>query len=119
MRFGKLNSNRLLGRCCAMFSFADVVHLFAHKFSRLRGRRLSFTGVFAGSLYGLTFGHRDSSLSASFRRNELDSNTTIPVPACARQPYPMLRFNLLRGRRTVLVAHVEFLEMKIKGADQL
>jgi hypothetical protein len=73
-----------------MFSFTDVVHLFAHKLSRLGRRRFSFAGVFAGSLNGLTFGHGNSSWSASFRRNEPDANTTIPVPACARQPYVML-----------------------------
>jgi hypothetical protein len=49
-----------------MFSFTDVVHLFAHKLSRLGGRRFSLTGVFAGSLNRLTFGHGNFLLERKF-----------------------------------------------------
>jgi hypothetical protein len=49
---------------------------------------------------------------------ELDANTTIPVPACARQPYLRRFLDLVRARRAVLAAGVEFLAMKVKGADQ-
>ena len=49
---------------------------------------------------------------------ELDANTTIPVPACQGSPISGSGLNLLRARRAVLAAGVEFLAMKVKGADQ-
>jgi len=50
---------------------------------------------------------------------ELDANTTIPVPACQGSPISGGGLNLLmRARRAVLAAGVEFLAMKVKGADQ-
>lgn len=42
---GKTNGDRLLGVTCAMFSFADMVHLFPDKFPGLRRGRLSFRGI--------------------------------------------------------------------------
>src|SRR3977135_4075175 len=101
-----------------MFSFADVVHLFAHKFSRLRGRRLSFAGIFAGSLNGFTFGHGNSSLSAVSAGTTLIPIRQFLYRRSRSSPIRCCSLNLLRGRKAVLVAHVEFLEMKIKGADQ-
>jgi hypothetical protein len=46
-RLRQADRNRLFGRSSAMFAFADVFHFFAHELARLRGRRLSFTFIFA------------------------------------------------------------------------
>lgn len=40
-RFGQSYGNRLLGRTSAVFSFADVMHFFAHKLARLSAWRFS------------------------------------------------------------------------------
>jgi hypothetical protein len=47
-RLRETNSDRLFGRARAMFAFADVLHLFAHKFARLGRGRFAFALVFAG-----------------------------------------------------------------------
>jgi hypothetical protein len=49
-RFRKADGNRLLGGAGAMLALADVMHLFADEFARLRGRRLALTPVAARSL---------------------------------------------------------------------
>ena len=46
--------------CCgtrAMFSFANMLHLFPHKFARLGRWRLSFTRIFPGSFDCFLFWH--------------------------------------------------------------
>src|SRR5437763_17201222 len=40
-RLGQPDRNRLLGRTRSVLAFADVMHLFANEFARLRARRLS------------------------------------------------------------------------------
>jgi tRNA(adenine34) deaminase len=40
-----------------MFTFPDVVHLFPHKFTRLRAGRFAFTFVLTGSFYGFFLRH--------------------------------------------------------------
>jgi hypothetical protein len=54
---GQSNSDGLLGRTCAMFPLTDMLHLFPHKFARLRRWRLSFALVFPSSLNGFLFWH--------------------------------------------------------------
>jgi len=43
-----------------MLSFADMMHFFAHEFSSLGGRRLSFPRILASPLNGLLFWHKHS-----------------------------------------------------------
>jgi hypothetical protein len=45
--FGKANCDRLLGGRCAMFTFADVMHLLPHEFAGLRTGRFPSSCVFA------------------------------------------------------------------------
>jgi hypothetical protein len=40
-RFRKPDRDRLFGGSCAMLAFADMVHLLAHEFAGLRGRRVA------------------------------------------------------------------------------
>ena len=40
-----------------MFAFADVLHFFAHKLARLRGRRLAFALIFARAFNYFFFWH--------------------------------------------------------------
>src|ERR1700728_1893680 len=49
----------LLRGCGPMFPFADVMHLFAHKFSSLSTGRLAFACVFTRPIDGFFLRHRD------------------------------------------------------------
>lgn len=55
--FRETDSDGLLRGSCAMFSFADVMNLFAHELSGLAGGRLAFSLVFFRSSDAFFFGH--------------------------------------------------------------
>jgi hypothetical protein len=57
-RLVEANRNRLLGRGCAMFSFSDVVHLFAHELSGLSTRRLALPLVATRTFQSFLLRHR-------------------------------------------------------------
>src|SRR5258708_17858590 len=46
---GQTNRNRLFGGTRAMFTFANVLDLFAHKLAGLRTRRFTFGLIFRGA----------------------------------------------------------------------
>ena len=56
-RLGKADRDRLLGRARSMFSFANMLYLFAHKFPGLGGRGFPFPLILAGSLDHIFFWH--------------------------------------------------------------
>src|SRR5436305_2877787 len=56
-RFRQADRNGLLGRSSTMFSLADVMHLFSHKFARLCAGRLAFACVFTCPLESSFFRH--------------------------------------------------------------
>src|SRR5207253_9650345 len=62
-RLGKSNGDRLLGGSCPMLSFADVMHLFADEFTRLRRWRFAFALVFLCTFECFFFWHVCSLLS--------------------------------------------------------
>ena len=45
-RFGEADSDGLFGAARAVFALADVIHLFANKFSSLCGWRFAFAPIF-------------------------------------------------------------------------
>src|SRR5438270_12648489 len=55
--FRQADRYRLFRRGCTMFSFADVMYLFANKFSRLCAGRLAFACVFARPFKSPFFRH--------------------------------------------------------------
>jgi hypothetical protein len=59
-RLRESDSNRLFRRGCAMFAFADVMHLLAHEFAGLGAGRLAFTRVLTRTFDGLSFRHKTS-----------------------------------------------------------
>ncbi len=58
-RFRQSDGDRLLGRSCAMFSFSDVLDLFAHELAGLRRRRFSLGLVASGTFNRFFFRHRN------------------------------------------------------------
>jgi hypothetical protein len=56
-RLRQSNRDGLFGGSRSMFPFADVMHLFAHEFSRLRARRFSFFSVAVRSFASFFFRH--------------------------------------------------------------
>jgi hypothetical protein len=56
-RLGQTNGDRLLGRSGTVFAFPNVFHFFAHKLSRLSGRRFPFTFVLARTFDCFFFWH--------------------------------------------------------------
>src|SRR5579864_4940826 len=55
--FGETDGNGLFRIPRAVFAFADMVHLFAHKLARLCAGRLAFPGVFSCPFQGSLFRH--------------------------------------------------------------
>ncbi len=55
--FGEANSDRLLWRAGAVFTFSNVFHFFAHEFARLSAGRFAFALVFARAFNCFFFGH--------------------------------------------------------------
>src|SRR5690348_13789702 len=60
-RLGQPDGDRLLGRSRAVLSFANVMHLLADEFTRLRRRRLAFALVLSCSFDGFFVWHVASS----------------------------------------------------------
>jgi hypothetical protein len=56
--FRESDGDCLFRRCCAMFPFADVMHLLAHEFPRLSAGGLAFTRILARTLDSLSFRHK-------------------------------------------------------------
>src|SRR5581483_3909492 len=57
-RFREANRDGLLWRSCAVLAFANVLHLFANKFTCLCTGGFAFARIFASALDGLLFWHR-------------------------------------------------------------
>ncbi len=58
-RFRQSDGDRLLGRSCAMFSFSDVLDLFAHELASLRRGRFALRFVASCTFNRLFFRHRN------------------------------------------------------------
>lgn len=90
-RFGKPDGNRLLGGTRTMFSFADVFHFLADKFTGLCGRRFPLRFISTRSFDRLLFWHNDS-----FQKNGRTARWTRNLKSPARQN--LVRKNRLRGK---------------------
>src|SRR5262249_21397989 len=120
----------LFGRGSAMFTFADVMHLFSDEFTGLCGCRLSLTSIFSGALdcrflrhvcllalrrciteseADSGVGRRGSGGANSPRRHEdtkdPSANSFLFVPSCLRGAFGSyageLQFRRLRRDRKV------------------
>ena len=67
----------LFRRCCAVFPFADVMHLLAHEFPRLSAGGLAFARILARPLDSFSFRHK-SLLAPRLVPGAAQQASTIP-----------------------------------------